>query len=89
MHNQVTSERRTFYDTWSRPFVALDGSDAGPDPVDSQKVKHPDVVAFFKMFLLDTFTCPILGPLIPLFWISAGDISSDITPNLRYSKTIG
>ena len=24
----------------------------------------------FKYFLLDTFTCPILGPLVPLFWIS-------------------
>ena len=29
----------------------------------------------FKMFLADTFTCSILGPLVPLFWIS-GDISS-------------
>ena len=26
-------------------------------------------------FLSDTFTCPILGPLVPLFWIS-GDVSS-------------
>ena len=25
---------------------------------------------FFKVFLSDTFTCPILGPLVPLFWIS-------------------
>ena len=30
---------------------------------------------FFKVFLSDTFTCPILGPLVPLFWIS-GDVSS-------------
>ena len=30
---------------------------------------------FFKIFSADTYTCPILGPLIPLFWIS-GDISS-------------
>ena len=28
-----------------------------------------------KFFLSDTFTCPILRPLIPLFWIS-GDVSS-------------
>ena len=27
------------------------------------------------LFLSDTFTCPILGPLVPLFWIS-GDVSS-------------
>ena len=26
-------------------------------------------------FLSDTSACPILGPLVPLFWIS-GDISS-------------
>ena len=32
-------------------------------------------LGFFKVFLLDTFTCPILGPLVPLFWIS-GDVSS-------------
>ena len=25
--------------------------------------------------MLDTLTCPILGPLVPLFWIS-GDVSS-------------
>ena len=30
---------------------------------------------FKKIFLPDTFTCPILGPLVPLFWIS-GDASS-------------
>ena len=30
-------------------------------------------ILFF--FLSDTFTCPILGPLVPLFWIS-GDVSS-------------
>ena len=30
---------------------------------------------FLKVFLLDTFTCPILGLLVPLFWIS-GDVSS-------------
>ena len=30
---------------------------------------------FNKVFLSDTFTCPILGPLVPLFWIS-GDVSS-------------
>ena len=30
---------------------------------------------FLKSFLSDTFTCPILGPLVPLFWIS-GDVSS-------------
>ena len=30
---------------------------------------------FLKFFLSDTFTCPILGPLVPLFWIS-GDVSS-------------
>ena len=29
----------------------------------------------FKVFLLDTFTRPIMGPLVPLFWIS-GDVSS-------------
>ena len=23
---------------------------------------------FFLIFLADTYTCPILGPLIPLFW---------------------
>ena len=28
-----------------------------------------------KVFLSDTFTCPFLGPLVPLFWIS-GDVSS-------------
>ena len=28
---------------------------------------------FFKVFLADT--CPFLGPLVPLFWIS-GDVSS-------------
>ena len=27
------------------------------------------------MFLADTYTCPILGPLIPLLWIT-GDVSS-------------
>ena len=27
------------------------------------------------MFLADTYTCPILGPLVPLFWLS-GDVSS-------------
>ena len=33
--------------------------------------------SFFKksFFLSDTLTCPILGPLVPLFWIS-GDVSS-------------
>ena len=30
---------------------------------------------FFLIFLADTYTCSILGPLIPLFWIS-GDVSS-------------
>ena len=30
---------------------------------------------FFRMFLADTYMCPILGPLAPLFCIS-GDISS-------------
>ena len=30
---------------------------------------------FFLIFCRDTFTCPILGPLVTLFWIS-GDISS-------------
>ena len=30
---------------------------------------------FFKIFLADIYTCPILGPLVPLFWIS-GDVSS-------------
>ena len=29
---------------------------------------------FFKTFLSDILTCPILGPLVPLFWIS-GDVS--------------
>ena len=29
----------------------------------------------FKMFLVDTYTCPILGPLTALFWIS-GNVSS-------------
>ena len=33
------------------------------------------ILIFLKFFLLDTFTCPILGPLIPLFGIS-GDVSS-------------
>ena len=33
------------------------------------------IFLFFKIFLADTYTCPILGPLIPLFWIS-GDVSS-------------
>ena len=28
-----------------------------------------------KVFLADTFTCPFLGPLVSLFWIS-GDVSS-------------
>ena len=32
-------------------------------------------VTFFKVFLSDIFTCPILGPLVPLFWIS-GDVFS-------------
>ena len=27
------------------------------------------------MVLADTYTCPVLGPLVPLFWIS-GDVSS-------------
>ena len=27
------------------------------------------------MFLADTYTCPILGPGVPVFWIS-GDVSS-------------
>ena len=31
--------------------------------------------SFFKVFLLGTFTCSILGPLVPLFWISS-DVSS-------------
>ena len=30
---------------------------------------------FKKKFLADTLTCPISGPLVPLFWIS-GDVSS-------------
>ena len=30
---------------------------------------------FFLIFLADTYTCPTLVPLIPLFWIS-GDVSS-------------
>ena len=31
---------------------------------------------FFKVFFVRTHsTCPILGPLVPLFWIS-GDVSS-------------
>ena len=30
---------------------------------------------FFLNILADTYACPILGPLIPLFWIS-GDVSS-------------
>ena len=30
---------------------------------------------FLKVFFSDTFTCPILGPLVPLFWISS-DVSS-------------
>ena len=30
---------------------------------------------FFKYFWAGTYTCPILGPLIPLLWIS-GDVSS-------------
>ena len=30
---------------------------------------------FFLKFLSDTYTCPFLGPLVPLFWIS-GDVSS-------------
>ena len=29
----------------------------------------------FYMFFTDTFTCPILEPMVPLFWIS-GDVSS-------------
>ena len=36
----------------------------------------PKVKTFLKMILADRCTCPILGPLVPLFWIS-GDISSD------------
>ena len=31
----------------------------------------------FLMFLADTYTCPILGPLVPLFWISSA-ISSGL-----------
>ena len=31
------------------------------------------ILIFFNKFLLDT--CPFVGPLIPLFWIS-GDVSS-------------
>ena len=31
-------------------------------------------LGFFLFFLSDTFTCPILGALVPLFWIS-GDVS--------------
>ena len=33
------------------------------------------VAVYLKFFLSDTFTCPILGPLVPLFWIS-GDVST-------------
>ena len=37
---------------------------------------HKSLTPFFnKVFLSDTFTCRILGPLVPLFWIS-GDVSS-------------
>ena len=30
---------------------------------------------FFTIVLADTFTCPFLGPLVPLFWIS-GELPS-------------
>ena len=45
-------------------------------PTATQIVFDPDnFFFFFKLFLSDTFTCPILGPLVPLFWIS-GNVSS-------------
>ena len=36
---------------------------------------------FFLKFLADT--CPFLGPLVPLFWIS-GDVSSGFQSSLRF-----
>ena len=38
-----------------------------------QKAKMLKIIFFFLKFLADT--CPFLGPLVPLFWIS-GDVSS-------------
>ena len=41
-------------------------------------------VSFFKVFLLDTCTYPILGPLVPLFWIS-DDVSSGFQSQSGFS----
>ena len=41
--------------------------------ISGNKCNAKDSLLFFlkkKRFLSDTFTCPILGPLVPLFWIS-------------------
>ena len=38
---------------------------------------------FFNVFLSDTFTCPILGTLVPLFWIS-GDVFSGFQSQSRF-----
>ena len=40
----------------------------------SMKNIYQEALGLFLMFLADTFTCPISGPLVSLFWIS-GDIS--------------
>ena len=47
---------------------------------------QPYLVAFFlflKVVLSDTFTCPILGSLIPLVWIS-GDTSSGFQSQSKF-----
>ena len=41
-------------------------------------------ILFLIFVLADTFTCPILGPLVPLFWIS-GDVSSRFQSQSGYS----
>ena len=38
---------------------------------------------FFKVFLSETFTCPILGPLVLLFWVS-NDVSSGFQSQNRF-----
>ena len=50
--------------------------------------QHPPIFFFFLKFLADT--CPFLGPLVPLFWIS-GDVFSGFQSQsgLPYSRSGG
>ena len=60
--------KSSFMDTFEAVKLKLSGLVI---QVSSSAIK----ITFFKVFLSDTFTCPILGPLVPLLWIS-GDVSS-------------